>query len=148
MNAFRTAYRYWAALVAAAVVVQFFFAGVGVFRVYHTADKGGVRDEDVFEDKFNLHAALGNILILAGIVLFLLALGARAGRTRVLLSLAVPVLIFVNSLLAYAGEDTAWVGAFHVLVGLGILGLTGQLAQRVWTAGRPEPRAPAAAPLP
>ena len=133
----RTIYRYWAAILLAAVIVQIFLAGLGVFGVVSEAAEGeSTVSQDTIEDEFTPHAVLGSLILLGGLLLFLISLGARLGRDRVLWSLGVPVLVFLQIILAGVGEDSKVIGALHVVNALVILGLLGWLAYgafRRWT---------------
>ena len=131
----RAIYKYWAGILLLGLIVQIFLAGFGVFDVVGAAEEGSATSDDV-DDSFSAHAGLGHLLWFGMILLFLLSLAARLGRNRVLLTLALPVLGFVQILLAAAGEDAPGVGALHPLNGILILGLTGWLvyqAFRRWT---------------
>jgi hypothetical protein len=77
VEALRTIYRYWTALLFLAVLVQIGAAGYGAFN-------------------------------------------------------AAPVLVAIQIVLAWAGEDHPVVGIFHPLVALLIAGLTGSLAFAAW----------------
>ncbi len=131
-GAVRAIYKYWAAILLVALVVQIFLAGFGAFDLVGAAEEGGATEEDV-TDAFDPHGALGFFLWLGMILLFLLSLGARLGRNRVLLSLALPILGFLQILLAGIGEESAVVGGLHPVNALVLLGLTGYL---VWGAFR------------
>ena len=131
MAAFRTIFRYYAALYFIAVVVQIFFAGVGAFGVVGAAEDGVV-DTDKVDDEFGPHGALGFFLGPGALLLFLLALAARLGRTRVLLSLLMVGLWLLQEILAGAGEDSKVVGGLHPVNGLAILALAGYLAWGAW----------------
>lgn len=129
----RAIYRYWAAILLAAVIVQFFLAGLGVFGVVAEAAEGEAAvSQDTIEDEFTPHAILGSFILLGSLLLFLIALGARLGRNRVLWSLAVPVLVFLQLILAGVGEDSSFVGALHVVNALVITGLLGWLTYNAW----------------
>lgn len=135
MGALRMIYRYWVAILLLGVIVQFFLAGLGVFDVLGNADETAQSSEAI-EDSFEPHSALGFFLFIGGVVLFLLSLVARLGRNRILLSLAVPLLIILQSFLAGGGEEAAAIGGLHPVNGLVILGLLGYLvhgAFRRWT---------------
>ena len=144
-GALRMIYRYWAAILLLAMIVQVFLAGFGAFDLVSTAEEGSATEDDV-TDAFDPHAALGHLIWFGTILLFFLSLGARLGRNRVLLTLALPVLGFVQILLAAAGEDAPGVGGLHPVNALVLIALTGYLvhgAFRRWTdVGRPvgEPR--------
>jgi hypothetical protein len=131
MAAVRMIYRYWVAILFLGIIVQFFLAGLGVFDVIGAADETA-QDTEAIEDAFSPHGALGFFLFLGGVLLFLLSLGARLGRNRVLLSLAVPLLIVVQGFLAGGGEEAAAIGGLHPVNGLIILGLVGYLAYGAW----------------
>ena len=131
MGAMRMVFRYYAALYLLALIVQFFFAGLGAFGVVGEAADGTV-DEDFVDDEFGPHGALGFFLGPGALLLFLLALGARLGRNRVLLSLAMVVLWFIQALLAGVGSDTKAVGALHPVNGLLMLSLSAYLAHGAW----------------
>ena len=103
-------------LLAAAVVVQFYTAGLGLF--------GG--------SSFNAHRILGSLSALVSLLLLLFVLVARRGRTVgflalgcVLLTLLQPVLIFVMRVRAPV------LAAAHPVVGL----LIGVLAWMIATEG-------------
>jgi hypothetical protein len=130
-GALRAVYRYLIALFFVALVLQVFFAGLGIFGALEDIAAGAI-DEEGWDDELELHAGFGHILWLVSILIFLISLGARLGRNRVLLTLALPVLIFVQILLAAAGEDAPVVGALHPVNALVILGLAGYLAHGSW----------------
>ena len=135
-NAFRSIYRYWAALLVLAVIVQIAFAGYGAFDAADTA-AGGALDEEAFDDSFGPHAVLGSLLVLASLLLFLFALAARVGRTRVLHSLGIFVLVFVQMLLGWFGESAPWFfGILHPVNAFIILGAIGAVAAREWRGDR------------
>jgi hypothetical protein len=154
-NTLRTIYRYWTLLFALAVVIQVGAAAYGAF--YSAAklnDQSGSDEtknvtEEVFEHGFNFHIALGYIIFLASVLLFLFALGARLGRPRIWWNLAVPVLVVVQiALFAWGGEETAVLGFFHGLNALVIAGLAGSLASREWRRRGPMAAAADAGPEP
>ena len=131
MQALRVVHRFWLVILALALVVQIFLAGLGAFGVAEAVEDAAVSSEG-FEDEFGPHAALGHLIWFGTILLFLLALAARVGRTRVLVSLAVVVLGFVQILLAAAGESAPFVGGLHPVNGVLILVLVAWLAERAW----------------
>lgn len=137
MQALRTIYRYWTALLFLAVVVQVGAAGYGAFNV---ASKEGAKkppvNETTFDKGFNFHNAFGYLIFLGAVLLLLLALGSRLGKQRVLWALAVPILVAIQIVLAWAGESTAFAGIFHPVNALLIVALTGVLAHRAWRGER------------
>lgn len=148
MNAFRTIHRFWASLMTLAVIVQIGFAGYGAFDAADKLGNGSI-DESTFEDGFGTHAALGNLLLLGGLVLFLLSLGTR-NRSRILWSLLAFVLLIVQLILGWTGAELpAVLGFLHPVNALIILGVLGSLTGRMWREDRTMTTAtPAAAPPP
>jgi uncharacterized protein DUF6220 len=149
----RTIYRYWIALLFLAVVVQITFAAYGGFYAAEKfgnlkgSDENKRISEKVFDHGFDLHTAFGYFIFLGAVVLLLLALGARLGKRRTLMSLAVPLLVALQIVLAWISYDTHGVGLLHGLNALVIFGLTGSMAgQAWWGTRRPATAAPPAAP--
>jgi Mn2+/Fe2+ NRAMP family transporter len=105
-----------------AVLVQVFLAGVGVFGD-HSAKVANA-------SSFDPHRALGTVLGLVAVLLFLIALCARASRATVIGALALALLtLAAQPALANAGDSNKWVGGFHALDGMLILVIS------VWLAG-------------
>jgi len=132
-TAFRALYRFWAALLFLAVIVQVGAAGYGAFSADHKADANDAVTHKQFDHGFGPHVALGYLIFLASLLLFLFALGARLGRRGVLPALALAALVFLAILLAVAGGSTPAVGILHPIDALLIVGLSGLLAHRAWT---------------
>ena len=109
----RSAHRVVLSVFTLGVIVQFFLAGLGVFRVQHGASDAR------FDHVFGPHRALGNVLFIVGLLVLVAAIVARVGRTRVLISLVLPLLVFVQSILANGGPS--WVRALHPVVAVGAL---------------------------
>ncbi len=131
MHALRTVYRYWAALFFLGVLVQIGGAGYGAFNAASETDPGPLTEKH-FEDGFDFHNGFGYIVFLGAVILFLLALGAQLGRRRVLWALAMPVLVAIQIVLAWAGEDHPVVGIFHPLNAFLIAGFAGSLTYGAW----------------
>jgi uncharacterized protein DUF6220 len=112
------------------VVVQFFLAGLGVFRV-----QSGASDSH-FDHVFAPHRALGNVLFIVALLVLVAALVARLGRGQVLLGLVLSLLVFLQSILANNGPS--WVRAFHPVVAVLILALAGSFTGRLWREHRAE----------
>jgi hypothetical protein len=138
----RTIYRYWIALLFLAVVAQIAAAAYGGF---YSADKLGAQmgsdeqkmiSEKAFDHGFGFHNGFGYLIFLGAVVLLLLALGARLGRRRILLSLSVPVAVAVQIVLAWASESVHGIGILHGLNALVIFGLTGSMAGQAWRGTR------------
>jgi hypothetical protein len=133
VSALRTIYRYWAAILFVAVLVQIGAAGYGAFySANHLKDKGDTFTHKGFDHGFSFHNGFGYLIFLGAVVLFVLALGARLGRRRVLWSLGAVGLVAVQIVLAWAGESQPIVGIFHPINALLVLGLTGFLAHGAW----------------
>jgi uncharacterized membrane protein len=149
MNALRTIFRWWILIMLVAVVVQVGFAGIGAFDVADKATAGATLDEDSFYDSFTLHAILGTLSVLGGLLLFLLSLAARAGRQRVLHSLGIFVLLIVQMVLGWSAQELPEVLGFlhpvNALVILAALGILYQRLSRGDTAAAPAAPPPAAA---
>jgi hypothetical protein len=88
--------------------------------------------EKKFDHGFSFHDDFGYIIFLGSLILLLLALAGRLGKRRILHSLGVPVLVAIQIVLAWAGEDHPVVGIFHPLVAFLILGAVGSLTFAAW----------------
>lgn len=95
------------------VAVQFFLAGLGVFR--HNPDPA---KKIVESSTFDAHRILGDVLTLVAIVILVLAL---VTRRAIQLSVILFVLMVIQNLLAGFGEDTPVLGALHALNALVIV---------------------------
>ncbi|MGA2519723.1 MAG: DUF6220 domain-containing protein [Acidimicrobiales bacterium] len=115
-------YAHLTGLFALGVLAQVFLAGVGVFgdHVRQVANAAS----------FDPHRALGTVLGVVAVVLFVMVALARPGRSAVIGALALAVLtLAAQPLLANAGDNNKWVGGFHALDGMLILILS------LWVAG-------------
>ena len=102
-----TAYQGLALLIAFGVIVQVFFAGLGVFGA----------------ESFSAHENLGWILHTAAIVVFLLALlGPRTGRA-IGMGFGLLALMTLQIFLVEAREDAPYLAALHPVLALFVLGL-------------------------
>lgn len=97
-------------LTMAAVIVQFFLAGLGVFG-----------DQD-----FVPHMANGSLILFMALLLSLLALAGWLGSKRIGLSLLLLALMLLQAVLAYSPTTIA---ALHPVNGLAILFVTYKLAR-------------------
>ena len=129
-------YKYLAGLVLLAVIVQIGFAGYGAFAVAKDTD-GGTVNEDRFEDLFGLHAGLGYLVVLLGLILLVVALIARH---RVKHTLILFGLLILQVLLAWFGFEVPWIGFFHPINAMAIAGLSGFIVMSEF-----RPRTPALA---
>lgn len=103
-------------------VVQIFLAGLGVFDL--DGRKVGASGETAFDP----HRVNGNIMSLVALLLVVLILVARPGARLVGMTAVLFLLMAVaQPLLAEGGDDQAWVGGLHAIVGIGLLGLASRL---------------------
>lgn len=140
MDRAQRAQRILAQLVLLGAVVQFFLAGLAVFRAKpHGSEK-------LFRSSaFDPHRVLGDALILVSFALLVLAI---VNRDRVRLAFVLFVLMLVQFGLAEAGHTVAALGGLHPVNGLLIL-LFAHLVSRRRRAepAEPEPeREPVPAP--
>jgi hypothetical protein len=127
----QTVYRYWAWVVVIAVVIQVGLAGYGAFYAANKVEDATI-DEDTFMDGFGLHAGIGYLVVLFGLVLLILAFAARVGRERVIRSAALFGLLILQVLLAWFGFEVPAIGFFHPVNALLIVGLSGSIAWTSW----------------
>jgi hypothetical protein len=125
------AYGVLAALFVLAVVVQVFFAGLGIFGA----------------KSFSTHKDFGWMLHTLTLVIFLLSIAGP--RTRTDMGLAFGLVVLTTIQVSLAGksvrEDTPGLAALHPVLALFILGLAGVMAWRVLGPGRAAPAPPASA---
>jgi hypothetical protein len=123
------------------VIVQFFLVGFGLF---------GMKEGQTIDNahSLNAHRDFGFILADGGAILLLvLALLAWPKPRKLLIGwILLAVLAFLQPMLADYGHK--WVGMFHPVNALLLLGLSGRLAHYAWTARKAEETeaVPAAAP--
>src|SRR5437763_12250493 len=135
------ALRYVTAIFFLGVIVQFFLVGYGLF---------GMKDGNTIDNANSLdaHRGFGFILADLGAILFLvLALLAWPTPRKLLgMWILLAVLAFFQPVLADFHHK--WVGMFHPVNAILLLGLSGRLAHYAWTTRkiREEATAPAAAP--
>jgi heme A synthase len=115
-------YRYLIALYVVALVVLIYLAGEGIFGDHATK----IADAKSLDP----HRALGSLLGLVAVVLFLLAAAARPNRATVIRTFVLAVLALVaQPALAGGGESNKWVGGLHVVDGIAIFVLAVWLAE-------------------
>jgi hypothetical protein len=150
VKALGTIYRYWITLIFLAVVAQIAAAAYGGFySAQKLGDQKGPDEtklisEKTFDRGFDFHIGFGYLIFLGAILLFLLALGARLGKRRVLLALAVPLAVALQIVLAWISESAHGVGILHGITALVIFSLTGYLTGEAWRSARAVPATPAA----
>lgn len=103
-------------------VVQIFLAGLGVFAL--EGEELGTPDETAFDP----HRMVGLVMTVVTLLIMIAAALARPGRQVVIMAVVLFLLVAVlQSVLAQAGEDTAFFGGLHALFGIGSLGLASRL---------------------
>ena len=125
------AFTSWAFL--AMVVLQVFFAGVGLF---------GAGD-------MTTHVGFGYLVVLVPLLVLITAALAQAGRRLIGLAAALLLITFLQPTLAYAREAAPYIAALHPVNALAIAGLGLVIALRATALARSaaHPEEPAAASL-
>jgi hypothetical protein len=128
----RAVYRWWTAIVFAAVLIQIAFAGYGAFYVVDKVDDPlkSITSDGV-DHGWTLHQ-FGYIVILLGILLVPIAFAARVDRTHRRWSMVIAGLLILQFFLAILGWTWAPLGFLHPLNAIAIAAVTGILARRVW----------------
>ena len=133
MAGVRTIYRYWAALVFAAVLVQVGAAGYGAFYVAkHLDDKGETLDHKHFEHAWNFHTGFGYFVVLGILIMLVLGLIGRLGRPRIWLPVALAVAGILQVIFAWIGGSVPALGFLHPINALLIFALSGANAHAAW----------------
>ena len=127
----QSAYVVIAWLFLAAVITQFFLAGLGIFGA----------------KSFEPHKDFGGVFHLLALLLLLLAIFVRRNRTDIILTVALFVIVTVQFSLPEARDDAPGVAALHVVNALFIWIVGYHLAMRALVA-RLRGRAPAAVDAP
>ena len=127
----RTAYSYLASLFLIGVIIEFFLAGLGVFRTQAAATKAGTKlTTAAFNHSFGAHEVVGSALGVISLVLVGCAIAARIGRRGLIVIFGLLLIVLVQSALAYSGPS--WVRALHPVLGLVVLGVAGHVAYGAW----------------
>ena len=128
----RAVFRWWSAILIAAVLVQIGFAGYGAFYVVDKADEGPkIVTSDQVDHGFGPHQ-FGYIVILLGLILVPLAFAAKVDRTRRRMSIVIAVLLILQFVYAILGWAWAPLGFLHPLNAIAIAAVTGVLARIEW----------------
>jgi len=119
----RSILRYVYPLYVVAIILQVYFAGEGIF---------GAGDSSI-EDahSLNLHRDFGWFIAQPGALLFLIIalLAWLPDKRQRWLTIVVPILLIVQSILPSAGR---WVAALHPVNAFLILGMVGYLSWEFW----------------
>jgi hypothetical protein len=112
----RWTYMTFAWMLVAAVIVQFFLAGLGVF---------------VGAQNFEIHAMFGGVILLGAPVAVVLSFAARLPWRLIGLGALLPVLVLLQAVLVELGATVApALAALHPVNGLLIFTLSGAMALR------------------
>jgi hypothetical protein len=140
----RSVLKWFAALYVVAIIVVIFLAGEGIFRLKNVVNsddcsKKGVKiattDCVGNSNSLDAHRALGTLLVLFSILFLIVALVAwLPDRTALVVSIVVPILTFLQVVLAAIG---GWVGGLHPINAFLVLFLYGWLFHRL--RGHPQP---------
>jgi len=142
LNALRAIYRYWITILWLAVIAQIAGAAYGAFYAAQKlgdqsgSDESKLISEKAFDHGFGFHTGFGYLIFLGAVLLLLLSLVARLGRRQILLSLAVPLLVALQIVLAWISESVHGVGILHGLNALVIFAFVGWLTGQQWRAAR------------
>ena len=129
----RTFYAVWSWILFALIIVQVGLSGYGAFYAANKLqDEGSTIDEDAFFEGFGAHAAVGYIVILAGLIFLVIGLIAGFGRWRLGMHGTLFGLLIVQLLLAWFGYEAPVIGFLHPVNALLIFALAGNLAWREW----------------
>lgn len=130
--------RYVVSLYFVGVIVQFFLVGLGLFGMKAGATIDNAKSLDA-------HRIFGFMLVdVGGGLLLLSALIAwqRPLRQKVGLYVLLAVLGQLQGVLATEGWHHEYVGMFHPVNALVVLGLSGMLARQAWAEARASAEAP------
>jgi hypothetical protein len=133
-----SAFRYLTSILFVAVVLQFAFAGYGVFYAEHKADNHQPVTKAAFDHGFDRHSVTGSVLLAVLLALVIVAIAGHLGSTAVKLSVGLLIAGVLQIPLADLGRSVPALGFLHVLNGLAIYAAAGLLAHRSWTT-RPAP---------
>ena len=140
----RTIYWIWSWLLFALVIFQVGLSGYGAFYAAGKLDdEGATIDEDVFMDGFGLHAGVGYLVILAGLIFLVIGLIAGIGRWRLGMHGTLFGLLVLQLLLAWFGFEAPVIGFFHPVNAVVISLLSGWVAWSEWQLRK---RGPSVAP--
>ena len=130
--------RYLVSVYFVGVIVQFFLVGIGLFGMKAGSNIDNAKSLDAHRGfGFILVEFIGGLLLLATLVAWQKPLARKVGLYVLLCLLGV-----VQAVLATKGWHHTYVGMFHPVNALLLLGLSAALAHRAWA----EARAPAQTP--
>jgi hypothetical protein len=131
----RTTFRWLSAILFILVVVQVGFAAFGAFDAVHKADKVAISKKTI-ENGFNVHGALGTLIVILMLVLLIVAAVGRLGPALVKFAGGIFAFGVIQFLLGVVSTSAPAVGFLHGLNALLIFSATGLLAHRMWVGDR------------
>ena len=133
--------RYLVSLYFLGVIAQFFLVGLGLFGMKAGSIIVYAKSLDPHRGfGFVLIEFVGGLLLLATLVAWQRPLGRKVG-----LYVALCLLGVLQSVLATEGFHHKYIGMFHPVNALVLLGLSGRLAQQAWAEARATDRVPESA---
>jgi hypothetical protein len=132
----RAAFRFLAIVLFVAILVQIGFAGYGAFHAIHAAAHHEVTKKTI-ESGFDVHGAIGGVIVVALVVLLVLAAVGRLGEVELLSAGILALLGVIQAVLGIVSTSVPALGFLHALNAVAILGVSGWLAHRVGRPHRP-----------
>ena len=124
--------RYLVSLYFVGIIVQFFLVGVGLFSMKAGSNIDNAKSLDAHRGfGFMLIDVVGGLLLVATLVAWQSPVGRKVG-----LYIALCLLGVLQGVLATSGFHHKYVGMFHPVNALVLLGLSGRLAQVAWAEAR------------
>lgn len=136
------AQRYIVSLYFLGVIVQFFLVGVGLFGMKAGSTIDNAKSLDAHRGfGFILIEFIGGLLLIATLIAWQSPLRQKVGLYVLLCLLGV-----VQATLATEGWHHKYIGMFHPVNALVLLGLSGMLTRKAWTEARARAQAPESSP--
>ena len=117
----RRIYAGWLSVITAAIVLQLYLAGYGVFAF------NGLNG-------FGAHFLVGDLIGIAILISLGVAFAARVPRQMLIFNGALVVLMIIQFLLAHTG--VAVISALHIVNGVVIMGVSGFMTRQAWMLAR------------
>ena len=117
----RRIYAGWLSLISAAIVLQLYLAGYGVFAF------NGLKG-------FDAHLLVGDLIGIAILISIGLAFAARVPRRMLIFNGVLLVLMIIQFILAHTGVQV--ISALHIVNGVVIMGLSGFMTRQAWELAR------------
>jgi hypothetical protein len=127
----RDVFRWFTAVLFVAIVAEIGFAGYGAFDAIHNAAQKAITKKAI-QSGFDIHDALGSVIVLAMLMLLIVAATGRVGPTKLKWASVLAALGIVQAVLGSATSVPA-LGLLHGLDAIAIFVVAGMLAHRTWT---------------